>query len=754
MNRRAQYPDAGPGIRRKPGFADPPKTPSGARRGRSYARLLSLLAGVVAVLGWAAAVVAAPNITGFNRLYGSATNDPNYINIYGSGFYPSTTIKVTFGGAPASIAYPIPTNNTWYIETAVPAAAPAGPQTVVVTVDGSSAQSYWPFYVVGSGPYVAGFSPYTGGDEVTVTVTGLHFSINNAPAVTSVKFNGVAGTGLYVGQDTSLTVATPAGVTTGPIQVTTTAGTFTTSSNYYAPCRITGFSPVSGTPGTTITVTGVNFLGLTLLELNGQAVTPANVSNTSLQFTVPAGALSGPITAATPANPFTTSSNFAILPTITGFVPASGPPGTLVTIQGSNFTDGTSTPTVRIGGQLAAVQGGYSADQVVAAVPAAAATGPVSVASGFGTATSSALFYLPPTLTSFTPGGGPAGTSVQITGTSLTGASAVSFNGVSAAGFTVNSNTSITAVVPAGVITGPISVTTPGGTTNSGTLVFHGAPQIFSLNPAHGQAGTNVVIAGVNLLGATGVAFNGLTTPQLVVSNNQTLAAVAPPNTTSGSVTVTTPGGTAISPSPFTVDTSALGVSVQTSPATITAGGELTWIVTITNGGPYAAPNARLGDMLPSLAALLSKSNTAGGFSTNTSAAVLMASLGSLPAGGSATVTLTTQAPGTPGWVTNVASAGADDGNPQPLAAIVTNSVWVQSAPLLSARLLAPGLVQLSWPSDLTNYQLIAAAAATNSPSSWTNVLPPAALSNIVGGLRWVATQPLAEGARFFRLKE
>ena len=43
------------------------------------------------------------------------------------------------------------------------------------------------------------------------------------------------------------------------------------------------------------------------------------------------------------------------------------------------------------------------------------------------------------------------------------------FNGTSAASFNVDSDTQITVVAPAGVTTGPISVTNAGGPTTSGT---------------------------------------------------------------------------------------------------------------------------------------------------------------------------------------------------------------------------------------------------------------------------------------------
>jgi hypothetical protein len=61
-------------------------------------------------------------------------------------------------------------------------------------------------------------------------------------------------------------------------------------------------------------------------------------------------------------------------------------------------------------------------------------------------------------ISSFMPVTGAVGSSVAITGTNFTGASALSFNGTPVVAYTVNSATSITATVPAGATTGPIAV--------------------------------------------------------------------------------------------------------------------------------------------------------------------------------------------------------------------------------------------------------------------------------------------------------
>jgi uncharacterized repeat protein (TIGR03803 family) len=53
--------------------------------------------------------------------------------------------------------------------------------------------------------------------------------------------------------------------------------------------------------------------------------------------------------------------------------------------------------------------------------------------------------------------------SAQILGQGLTGSTSVTFNGVPASSFEVLSDTYMTAIIPGGVATGPVVVTTPGG---------------------------------------------------------------------------------------------------------------------------------------------------------------------------------------------------------------------------------------------------------------------------------------------------
>jgi predicted extracellular nuclease len=154
-----------------------------------------------------------------------------------------------------------------------------------------------------------------------------------------------------------------------------------------------------------------------------------------------------------------------------------------------------------------------------------------------------------PTLSSFTPTSGPAGTTVNIAGSGFTAASSVRFNGTPAVSYVVNSDTSITAIVPLGATSGPISVVAPGGTATSATnfsFVFTPAPTITSFAPSNAPIGTSLVITGTNFTGATSVTINGLVAVFVVNSNTQ-ITATVPSGATTGSITVTTPGGTAAS---------------------------------------------------------------------------------------------------------------------------------------------------------------------------------------------------------------
>jgi uncharacterized repeat protein (TIGR03803 family) len=152
------------------------------------------------------------------------------------------------------------------------------------------------------------------------------------------------------------------------------------------------------------------------------------------------------------------------LPAFAGLVSTSGKIGKVIGILGQGFSH---TSVVKFGGVQATTVTGSGSTFLSATVPAAALTGFVTVTTGATTLNSIKKFLVTPAITSFSPTSGPVGQSVIITGSGLTQTTKVSFGGVAAAVFTVNSDTQVTATVPTGAATGKISITTPGGTATS-----------------------------------------------------------------------------------------------------------------------------------------------------------------------------------------------------------------------------------------------------------------------------------------------
>lgn len=146
---------------------------------------------------------------------------------------------------------------------------------------------------------------------------------------------------------------------------------------------------------------------------------------------------------------------------------------------------------------------------------------------------------------------GKVGASVTILGTSLTGSSAVTFDGVAAIFRTNSTGTAITATVPAGAKTGSIQATTPGGLlTSSNTFLV--TPQLTTFSPTSGTVNTQVTITGVSLAQATKVTFGGVPA-SFTVSSDKQITATVPNGAKTGKITITTPGGTATSKTSFTV---------------------------------------------------------------------------------------------------------------------------------------------------------------------------------------------------------
>lgn len=239
-------------------------------------------------------------------------------------------------------------------------------------------------------------------------------------------------------------------------------------------------------------------------------------------------------------------------PVINSLLPTSGPVGALVTIKGNHFTGATEVTLKYVSASFTIV----ADEKITMTVPDGASTGRIRVTTPAGTATSADNFRVttagaPPVINSFSPTSGPVGRVVAIFGNNFTGAPKVTFKENLPAIFVVLSDGKIWATVPQGTQTGRIRVTTPGGTATSDTnFRVIPPPNITSFSPTSGMVGTSVTILGEYFSNIREVRFGALMAPFTLVSGGQIVATI-PQGTSTGLVSVTTPGGMATSTNTF-----------------------------------------------------------------------------------------------------------------------------------------------------------------------------------------------------------
>lgn len=174
----------------------------------------------------------------------------------------------------------------------------------------------------------------------------------------------------------------------------------------------------------------------------------------------------------------------------------------------------------------------------------------ISLALMFSVLIAPSALAVPPTIDSFTPTMGAGGASVVITGTGLTGTTAVAFNGTSAT-FMVDSDTTITATVPEDATTGPIAVITSDGTATTvddfGVIV---PPVISDFDPNTGTWKESVTITGSGFRGVSSVQFNGTEAP-FFVNSDRRISARVPSGAGIGPIRVANPAGEDVSDTDF-----------------------------------------------------------------------------------------------------------------------------------------------------------------------------------------------------------
>jgi hypothetical protein len=377
------------------------------------------------------------------------------VRLVGTGFAPGT--RVFFGSREMQVDV---TQSQMLGRT--PAASGPGPVTVKAIAPDGAVETLVDGYEYVEGLTIDEVSPARVPTEggVEVEIRGSGFTPNVA-----VSFSGDPALRVnFVDDEVVRAVAPPRRRGFADVRVTTEADSEVAEEavEYFAPLEISGVIPASGPPagGQTVTVEGEGFSSTTAFEIGGEPAEVQSIDPQASTATLVTPAHAAGLVNVTAQNSRDTailadgylyrSDDSAVLASLSpGFGPTSG--GTEVTLRGYGFdaaglqiSFGTSAATiVEKGPTYAVVQ------------TPAASVGTVDVvmsdAGGELDRLASAYEYREDIwVDSVSPAEGPAagGTEVTITGTGFSDVERVKFGGI-AAGFSVVSDTEITATTPA-----------------------------------------------------------------------------------------------------------------------------------------------------------------------------------------------------------------------------------------------------------------------------------------------------------------
>ena len=612
--------------------------------------------------------IGVPAVYGLDPNHGSAAGGSN-VNISGSGFTGATAVH--FGATslppctgPGACFF---LNGDAFINVFTPPGTAGTTVDVTVTTPLGTSSSGTTIpgdkftFDTASVPVLNAIDPTHGptAGNTQMSLYGSGFS-----GATSLHFGATAvlpcpqsGACFGVNSDNQIFLNTPSQSSTGSVAVTVTTpvGTSGSISFTYDPSpvpTVIGVSPNSGptTGGKWVTISGTGLSGATAVTFgtNGAnfysafgsdgiifAQTPTGIAATvDVRVTSPAGT-----SAITAGDHYTYATPSAVVPTVTGVGPATGPSGSTVDISGSGFTTATGV-TFGAGHPATSFSVVFGSDNLIQATsPAGSGTVDIQVTTPAGTSTVSANDR-------FTYGSAPAGpnvygldpnhgtsyggTNVSVFGSGFTGASSVTVGTAPALSpcspgpqqpcFNLNGDSSINVNTPAGLV-GPadVRVTVSGVTsplTNADRYTYEtpAAPVVGGIDPRRGStaggsfglgiygsglSGATSVSVGTTVLGPCSSSTFGSCFQDVGGDTQLNINGMPPGTAGTVHITVTTPSGTSATSSldQFTYFVPPAPTVTRVSPNTGgSAGGTIVFITGTDLGG---ATQVSFGTNLP-----------------------------------------------------------------------------------------------------------------------------------------------------------
>lgn len=465
------------------------------------------------------------------------------IAISGYGFGPDSVVR--FGAVQAQLAGPISSSQ-------IQVRSPSGAGLVPVTVTSRGITSLVTAdcifkYVPSITSLVPAFGSPLGGTEVRIHGVGLE-------KVTKVLF-GETLAGFQHLSDTEMLAYAPAQTNAAEsvhVQVADKENVYsasTPSSEYSYWPSVVSIAPDFGPPvgGATATVVGTNIQPGSVVTFDGTSVPGGTIDGNQIVVTTPpgTGAVKVGILAPGQSKPHGTVT-YSYRPNVASVSPKLGPPGTAVTIWGTNFAPPYG---VWFGGTGVSPVGTPTATQIQVIAPQGVGQVSVTVSSDGGTSDPSeaSLYNFAPQITALSPDGGPVSgnTLVAVSGQAFT-QNMVLYFGTNQQSFVLQSSTLLTFYTPkgsGGIQTVAVVLQNAAGTSN--TVYFEYGLSVTSIAPTVLPAtGGTVTISGAGFASGMTAAFGSQQATNVTIIGPQTATCTAPPGVGDVAVTVTVGGVT------------------------------------------------------------------------------------------------------------------------------------------------------------------------------------------------------------------